>query len=201
MQSIGPLSASTYYKGVKKISSFYHFLAVSHQKSYIGILPLAHNNRISIRIMIYRFIWGPVQSSTIVKLCQKLSGPLALASNPHYFGWVSREHTIQISDRPLLLRRVVQGVRVGVLGEIRVSPPGPPWEVAVLPRRFPCHNPQQKYHRIHDFSYTTVIKMLSTLVYILAWSFSMLVRISYIYCVRSVPFVQWQLAEGLVNKL
>ena len=33
----------------------------------------------------------------------KILGPLALASDPFFFGWVSREHTIQISDRRLLL--------------------------------------------------------------------------------------------------
>jgi len=44
-----------------------------------------------------------VQSSTISELCQNWSGLLALTSDPHYFGWVSREHTIQISDRRLLL--------------------------------------------------------------------------------------------------
>jgi hypothetical protein len=48
-------------------------------------------------------MWGLVQSSTIGELCQNWSGLLALASDPRYFGWVSREHSIQISDRRLLL--------------------------------------------------------------------------------------------------
>jgi len=53
-------------------------------------------------------MWGLVQSSTIGELCQNWSGLLALASDPHYFGWVSREHTIQISDRRLLLVSTVK---------------------------------------------------------------------------------------------
>ena len=47
---------------------------------------------------------GLVQSLTIGKLCQNRSGLLALANDPHHVVWVSREHTIQISDRLLLLR-------------------------------------------------------------------------------------------------
>ena len=48
-------------------------------------------------------MWGLVQSLMIGKLCQNRSGLLALANNPHHFEWVSREHTIQIFDRWLLL--------------------------------------------------------------------------------------------------
>ena len=51
---------------------------------------------------------GLVQSLTIGKLCQNQSGLLALANDPHHFEWVSREHTIQISDRRLLLGPMVE---------------------------------------------------------------------------------------------
>ena len=48
-------------------------------------------------------MWGLVQSSTIGELCRNWSGLLALTSDPRYLGWVSREHSIPISDRQLLL--------------------------------------------------------------------------------------------------
>jgi hypothetical protein len=48
-------------------------------------------------------MWGLVQSSMIGELCQNWSGLLALASDPCYFGWVSWEHSVQISDCRLLL--------------------------------------------------------------------------------------------------
>ena len=47
---------------------------------------------------------GLVQSLMIGELCQNRSGLLALANDPHHFEWVLREHTIQISDRRLLLK-------------------------------------------------------------------------------------------------
>jgi len=53
--------------------------------------------------MVYPIIRSPLQSSTVVEICKNISGPLALASDPIYFGWVSREHTIQISDLQRLL--------------------------------------------------------------------------------------------------
>ena len=87
-----------------------------------------------------------------------------------------------------------RGACIGVLGEIS-PPPGPPWEVAVLPQLIAD---QQKYHRIHDFSYTTVIKMLSTLVYILVCVFFHHACQNWLWILYQIcPFCQLQ---GLVNK-
>jgi hypothetical protein len=64
-----------------------------------------------------------VQSSTICELCQNRSVLLALTSNPHCFGWVSREHCIQISDPCLLLgeshNASVHYVSVQIFGILR----------------------------------------------------------------------------------
>jgi len=57
---------------------------------------------------------------------------------------------------------------------------------------------QQKYHRIHGFSYTKVIKMLSTLVYILVCVFSHHACQNWLWILCQIcPFCQ---LEGLVNK-
>jgi hypothetical protein len=53
--------------------------------------------------MIYLIIRGPLQSSMIVEICKKKFGTPGTRCDPCYFGWVSREHTIQISDLRRLL--------------------------------------------------------------------------------------------------
>jgi hypothetical protein len=83
---------------------------------------------------------------------------------------------------------------------VKSAPPGPPWEVAVLPCQFratTCTD-QQKYHRIHDFSYTTVNKMLSTLVYIPVCVFFHHACQNWLWILCQIcPFCQ---LEGLVNE-
>ena len=63
-------------------------------------------------------LWGSVQSSRIVEIYLKFLGPLALASYPYYFGWVSWRHTIQISDRRPLLPPLLYLVAAPISGTV-----------------------------------------------------------------------------------
>jgi hypothetical protein len=66
-------------------------------------------------------MWGLVQSSTIGELCRNWLGLLALASDPYYFGLVSREHCIQISDRRLLLTSVYKFFSKCISSSLRIQ--------------------------------------------------------------------------------
>ena len=72
---------------------------------------------------------------TKFELCRNWSGLLALTSDPHYFGWVSREHCIQTSDRQLLLTR-----------DAELS--GPRWQLCICEKYHKCCARAMSFHPI-----------------------------------------------------